>query len=163
MIFSRAALTDLPAIAALEAEGFDTARWSAEAWQAEIEGADRHVLVARQAATDEVVGVATFQVVADAADLHRVVVRGDHRGRGIGRRLVRAGVDWAEARGADRMLLEVESENEAALGLYTALGFQPIARRSDYYAPGLHALVMELPLGRESAALGLGLDEGALA
>ena len=52
------------------------------------------------------------------ADLHRVVVRADQRGRGIGRRLLRAGIDWAHATGAEEVLLEVEVDNAPARGLY---------------------------------------------
>ncbi len=143
MIITRATVDDLPAIEALEREGFEASGWSADAWRAEIEGADRHVLVARDAAGD-VLGVTTFQVVFEVADLHRVVVRADQRGRGIGRRLLRAGIDWAHATGAEEVLLEVEVDNAPARGLYESLGFRPLARRADYYGPGLHALVMAL-------------------
>ena len=68
----------------------------------------------------------------------------DQRGRGIGRRLLRAGIDWAHATGAEEVLLEVEVDNAPARGLYESLGFRPLARRADYYGPGLHALVMAL-------------------
>jgi [ribosomal protein S18]-alanine N-acetyltransferase len=145
MILSRATLADLPQIAVLERDVFEHAGWSPEAWRDEIVGADRHVLVARDA-YGAVVGVATFQVVADVADLHRVVVRPDQRGRGIGGRLVLAGIHWAQAHGAQRVLLEVEAENAPALALYEGLGFRPVGRRADYYGAGVHALVMELAL-----------------
>lgn len=145
MILSRASLADLPQIALLEHEGFEHARWSPEAWREEIAGADRHVLLARDA-DGAVVGVATFQVVADVADLHRVVVCADQRGRGIGGRLVLGGIDWARAAGAERILLEVETENAPALALYRRLGFRSVGRRADYYGVGVHALVMELAL-----------------
>ena len=145
MILSRATLADLPQIAVLEREGFEHAGWSPEAWRDEIVGADRHVLVVRDA-DGAIVGVATFQAVVDVADLHRVVVRADQRGRGIGARLVLAGIDWAQATGAHRVLLEVEAENAPALALYEGLGFRTVGRRSDYYGVGVHALVMELAL-----------------
>lgn len=151
MIFTRATLADLSAIAGLEADGFDHAGWSADAWRAEIEGADRHVVVARTHPDDEVVGVATFQSVYESADLHRVVVRADRRGRGIGAKLVRAGIDWAAAMGAERMLLEVEFDNTAAQRLYDVLGFVPVAERRDYYGAGCHAVVMSLDLMADGA------------
>jgi len=148
VIIGRATLADLDAIAALEQEGFEASRWSADGWRAEIEGADRHVLVARDD-EGEVLGVATFQVVCDVADLHRVVVRADRRGQGIGRRLLRAGIDWARASGADRVLLEVEVDNAPARGLYESLSFRVLARRDDYYAEGQHALVMALDVASQ--------------
>lgn len=145
MIITRAAQTDLPAIVGLEREGFDHASWSEDAWRDEITSTDRHVLVCRD--HDEgVIGVATFQTVADVADLHRVVVRADQRSRGVGRTLVYAGFEWAEAMGADEMMLEVEYDNVAARTLYARLGFTPVSRRDDYYGAGRHALVLSRPL-----------------
>lgn len=147
MIIAMADRLDLDAIEALEADGFTHGRWSRQAWAAELEADDRHVLVAR--APSGVVGVATFQTVADMADLHRVVVDAAHRGRGIARLLVTAGLEWAQAMGAGRMLLEVEVDNTSALALYDRFGFAPVGRRADYYGPGHHALVMERPLREE--------------
>lgn len=88
-------------------------------------------------------GVATLQLVGDTADLHRVVVAPERRGRGIGRALVEAGLAWVAGRGADRVLLEVEHDNAPALALYRGLGFAELARRTDYYGAGRHALVMQ--------------------
>ena len=93
-------------------------------------------------------GVATLQLVGDTADLHRVVVAPNHRGRGIGRALVTAGLAWASGRHASRMLLEVEHDNAPALALYRGLGFAELARRKDYYGAGRHALVMRCDIAR---------------
>ncbi len=150
MIIAQATTDDLDAIVALESEGFDHACWSRDAWAAELTGADRHVLVARS--PGGVVGVATFQTVAEVADLHRVVVRADRRGEGIARRLFTAGTEWAEAMGAERMMLEVEVGNEAALTAYERFGFEPVGRRADYYGPGRDALVMARDLRGELVA-----------
>ncbi len=147
MIICRALVSDLAEIVELEADGFDHARWSESAWLEELTSDDRHVLVTR-GMSGEVTGVATFQTVGDTADLHRVVVRSDVRGQGIGRLLVQAGLEWAEAMGATQMLLEVEANNSVATHLYRNMGFEPIHRRPDYYGEGLHALVMSRPLNQ---------------
>lgn len=147
MIIAMADTADLDAIEALESDGFEHGRWSRDAWAGELAAADRHVLVARGVAG--VVGVATFQTVAETADLHRVVVDAQHRGRGIARRLITAGIEWAQAMGAERMVLEVDVDNASALSLYDRFGFAPIGRRADYYGPGVHALVLERELGTE--------------
>ncbi|MFT4227894.1 GNAT family N-acetyltransferase [Micropruina sp.] len=108
-------------------------------------------------------GVATFQLVADTADLHRVVVAPDQRGRGIGRALVEAGITWAAERHGQRMLLEVEHDNEAALALYRRLGFLELARRKDYYGADRHALVMQRELVRiDETATNDGVRNGEL-
>ncbi|MCW5954321.1 MAG: GNAT family N-acetyltransferase, partial [Propionibacteriaceae bacterium] len=111
MIISAARADDLEQILVLEEFGFDQPqRWSREAWQAELDNSDRLVLV-RHDARGMVVGVATFSLAADMADLLRVIVAPDSRGRGIGGSLIRAGMEWAKAVGADRMLLEVRPDN----------------------------------------------------
>ncbi len=127
----------------------DPAWWSQRSRQARPTDA----LMSRQARRAEVglLGVATFQLVADTADLHRVVVAPEKRGRGIGRALIEAGFTWAAARQGRRMLLEVEHDNDAALALYRRLGFAELARREDYYGAGRHALVMQYDIaGMES-------------
>jgi len=148
VIITQALAADLDEIVALEHGGFEHAVWSAESWLDEIEADDRHVLVSRDF-TGAITGVATFQTVAEVADLHRVVVRSDVRGQGIARRLIQAGTEWAEGLGAERLMLEVEYGNDIARRLYEFLGFLPLAKRSDYYGPGLDALVMHRHLGAD--------------
>ena len=145
MIVSRAQVEDLDAIMALEASGFDHAGWSRDSWVGELTAPDRQVLAYRDA-DDRLVAVATLHLVADFGDLLRVVVAPERRGEGIARKLLVASILMAQAHGAVRILLEVEEDNAPALAVYTRLGFSPIDRRSDYYGPGHHALVMELPI-----------------
>jgi ribosomal-protein-alanine N-acetyltransferase len=146
MIISHARPDDLAGIVELEKVGFDAGeQWSESAWAEELAAHDRYVL-ARFDVNDSIIGVATFSCVADMADLNRVIVHPDFRGRGIGASLVRAGVEWASAVGARRMLLEVRPDNEPAVALYRRLGFAAVTTRRDYYGPGAHALVMLRPL-----------------
>ena len=55
------------------------------------------------------------------------------RRRGIGRALLRRFLADAAALGADQCFLEVRVSNIAAIGLYSAEGFVPVARRAGYY------------------------------
>ncbi len=58
-------------------------------------------------------------------EVKHVGVRREWRGRGLGRELVRWGVGNVRERGAQRVILAVEGENEGAIALYRSLGFQP--------------------------------------
>jgi [ribosomal protein S18]-alanine N-acetyltransferase len=160
MIVSRARLDDLDAIMTLESSGFEHAGWSRDSWAGELSGADRQVLAYRDA-DDRLVAVATLHLIEDFADLLRVVVAPERRGQGIGRKLLIASILMAQASGAVRILLEVETDNLPALAVYTRLGFSPIDRRRDYYGPGLHALVMELPIESLSYSPSSPLEEVA--
>lgn len=148
MIVTTASLADLPAIMSLE-DAFTRASWSEQAWADELTSDGRCTLVEKDA-EGVVRGVATFSAVADVADLNRVVVAPDARRAGIGRRLVLAGLEWASAIGVRQVMLEVEATNSPAIALYEQVGFVSLARRANYYGPNAHALVMALPLGRES-------------
>ena len=146
MIISAATAADLEQILVLEESGFDLPqRWSRDAWQAELDNADRLVLVRRDD-SGSVVGVASFSLAADLADLLRVIVAPESRGRGLGSSLIRAGMEWAKAVGADRMLLEVRPDNAPAVRTYQKLGFATLDRRRDYYGIGMDALVMAVRL-----------------
>jgi [ribosomal protein S18]-alanine N-acetyltransferase len=141
-----AAEADLGAIRALDAEVFGADAWGEVAWRGEWERvpATRHIVVAVE--PGRVVGFAVLSVVAGVADLHRIAVGPAWRRRGIGVALAETLVAEARSRDCDRMLLEVEADNAAALALYGRLGFVEIARRSAYYGPGRDALVLERDL-----------------
>ncbi len=85
---------------------------------------------------------ATFVAVIDAADaglatgapwrgrdgvagLFGMWVAPEARGRGVGRALVAAVVDWSRTGGFERLVLNVADDNRAAIGLYTRAGFEP--------------------------------------
>ena len=151
MIITHARHDDLSEILELEHAGFEASeRWSAAAWAEELASSERYVL-ARLDRDARIMGVATFSCVADMADLLRVIVRPDARGHGVGASLVRAGLEWAGAVGARRMLLEVRPNNAPAIALYRSLGFANLTTRRDYYGPGKHALVMLKPLAAADA------------
>ncbi len=152
MIITHARSGDLPDILELERAAFDDGeQWSESAWADELASPDRYVL-SRLDRDARVIGVATFSCVEDMADLNRVIVRDDARGQGVGASLVRAGLEWAGAVGARRMLLEVRPDNEPAVALYRRLGFAPVTTRRDYYGPGRDALVMLRPLAEDCDA-----------
>ena len=56
----------------------------------------------------------------------------DHRGKGIGRRLLLAGLAHLRSQGVRAVVLTVDSENEAACALYRSLGFKVLTNRLWY-------------------------------
>jgi [ribosomal protein S18]-alanine N-acetyltransferase len=138
---------DAGAIVAIEREAFDDDAWSDALVDLELTAPGRVVVAAEQ--DDVLVGYASAAVIADVADLTRIAVRPDARRSGTARALLHSLLELAAERGAERMMLEVADTNEPALGFYAASGFAEIARRRDYYARGVDAVVMELaPLGQ---------------
>ena len=55
------------------------------------------------------------------------------------------------AAGTQRLFLEVEDGNDAALGLYRSLGAVPVGRREKYYDNGADAAIFSLALSARAA------------
>jgi len=72
---------------------------------------------------------------APIGEIRLVGVLPQWRGRGLGRELLRWGVAQLRARGAGRIHLAVEAENELALGLYRRTGFEPVVEWPHWTRP----------------------------
>jgi mycothiol synthase len=55
--------------------------------------------------------------------IHMLGVDPDHRNRGIGKEVILAGLSYLKSKGLETVELTVDSENEAACGLYRSAGF----------------------------------------
>ncbi|MCL4448898.1 MAG: mycothiol synthase [Actinobacteria bacterium] len=56
-------------------------------------------------------------------EIYVVSVDPDYQGKGLGRQLTVAGLDWLTSRGLDTAMLYVDLTNEKALNLYKSIGF----------------------------------------
>ena len=138
--------TDLDAIVALERESLGQDAWTAPLIREGVEGRlpTVHYLVAR--ADGDLAGYAVVSLAGDIAELQRIAVAAAHRRTGVARSLIDALLEEAATTEADRVLLEVREDNEAALGLYAQSGFVEVDRRPRYYRDGAAAVVMLRPL-----------------
>jgi ribosomal-protein-alanine N-acetyltransferase len=96
-----------------------------------------------------IIGYAVLSVAADEAHVLNLCTAPEVQGRGHGRRLLRALMQLARGRGAQRVFLEVRPSNGAAIALYHDEGFNEIGRRPRYYPAHdgrEDALVMALEL-----------------
>lgn len=59
-----------------------------------------------------------------AGVLHDIIVDPEHRGRGIGRLLLDAALEFFRSRGVPRVVLSTAEQNEAAQRLFTKMGFR---------------------------------------
>ncbi len=92
----------------------------------------------------QLVGYVGLYLSPPDADVQTIAVAPDLQGRGIGRRLLDAAIEFAWAQECTRLFLEVRADNEAALALYGRTGFVRLGRRSRYYADGVDAVNMRL-------------------
>jgi ribosomal-protein-alanine N-acetyltransferase len=139
---------ELGALAELHAACFDEA-WDAEALGALLAMPGAFALIAsegeRPGAGPRAIGLVIARAIAGEAEILALGVRPSARRRGLGRRLLAAGLAEAEARGTGRIFLEVAADNWAAGALYRAAGFAEIGRRDNYYRrPGGGAAALVL-------------------
>jgi ribosomal protein S18 acetylase RimI-like enzyme len=80
-----------------------------------------------------VIGTARVHREDHRAGVYGFVIHPDLQGRGIGRDVLHRMCRTARDAGATVVHLEVATDNDRALNLYTSLGFQPVITE-DYYA-----------------------------
>ena len=127
--------------AALDADLFADAAWSAEVFWAELARPQtRSYTVALEGSS--LIGYAGLMTVGAEADVQTVAVAPPVRGRGLGGVLVRHLLSQAAHAGARTVMLEVRRDNASALRLYRGNGFEQLAVRRGYYGPGEDAVIM---------------------
>ena len=90
-------------------------------------------IVAEGAEGEAVSGYCITRWVEDEAELLNIAVADEHRGRGIGGRLLDDAVQAMEGKGIRHIFLEVRNSNAAARALYASRGFRELSRRTGYY------------------------------
>ena len=77
---------------------------------------------------DEAIGFGLAVYERKAIGLFDIVVAPHQRGRGNGRRLTNALLQWGRQMGAQNAYLQVRAQNEGAQNLYAGIGFQEVYR-----------------------------------
>ena len=96
-----------------------------------------------------VAGYLCLKLVLDEAEILDVAVDGSLRGRGVGRTLVESALELCRAQSAALVWLEVRVTNQAAISLYSLLGFRESGRRKRYYEDGEDAMLMDYTFERK--------------
>lgn len=147
---------DIPAMAHLERVTFPEDAWSEASFWSELAQRPRRAYVvavpeADVAGPGPLLGQAGIDLAGEVADVMTVAVDPAARGRGVGARLLQCLHERALASGAGGVMLEVRSDNTAALGLYLHRGYRTVRTRPGYYrstggAPPVDALVLRKEL-----------------
>jgi ribosomal protein S18 acetylase RimI-like enzyme len=150
--------SDIDDLVRLEERAFATDRLTRRRFAALAKSRSANLVVARVG--PELAGYALVLTRrgSPAARLYSLAVSPDFAGRRLGARLLRAAECAARDRGADRMRLEVRSDNDKAIQLYCRHGYALTGRREAYYEDGMAALRFARRLdgahGPRAAALG---------
>jgi ribosomal-protein-alanine N-acetyltransferase len=146
IVYRIATAFDLPVFVSLDKALFPYSPWSSSQYKEEFYSPTRHFVVALDDQQSIVGYAGVFAPGAAEADVLTVGVVPEHRGQGIAKALMALITDWAMAQGSTAMMLEVKTDNSAAIGLYESLGYTKLNVRKDYLGQGLDAQVMRLEL-----------------
>lgn len=134
----------VPQIAALEQLCFSDP-WSEASVRGELLNPLSLWLVAEE--DGKAVGYIGSQSVPPEADVMNLAVAPEYRKRGIGESLLCTMAELLHSKGIEALFLEVRASNEAAIALYTKLGFVRVGRRKKYYVnPQEDALILRKEL-----------------
>ncbi len=101
----------------------------------------------------EIAGYVTARAGKQNGHLMTLDVAPDWRRQGAGGVLLRRAEDYAAGRGLRKMLLEVGVDNHPARAFYQRAGYRELRLLSDYYAPGVHGMLMEKMLENSFPAI----------
>jgi ribosomal-protein-alanine N-acetyltransferase len=144
-------LDELPSVLEIENLSFPTP-WSLSSFRYEmLENPYASLFGARMAGVPGVVGFACAWVIDQEMKINNLAVHPRWRSQGVGGRLLDHLLEFARRQGCLEASLEVRPSNQAALRLYSRIGFVPIGRRKAYYSDTHEdAVVMLCRLGLRS-------------
>ena len=164
-IVRRACVADLGRVLAIEQESATAAHWGQQDYAAfcrpdaeEGKVVAKALFVAHKIHSQQILGFAAFQVILAAGEcgLENMGVDENWRRRGVGGRLLAAGLLWCRGWRAmpenvsgqdDCLWLEVRASNGVAIAFYRQAGFVEVGRRIAYYSqPEEDALQMSKTL-----------------
>ena len=131
---------DLDAVAELEQLSFSIP-WSYENLEQGLSnGLDQYLVWEENGMA---AGYINFRILAGEGEIERVAVHPLLRGRGFGRKLMEAMVEYASGQGVRDITLDVRVNNQTAINLYESCGFVKEAIRKYYYRePTEDAIIM---------------------
>jgi ribosomal-protein-alanine N-acetyltransferase len=146
--FRQPTALDVPVLVSLERTLFTLDPWTVGQFKEEIAelGKTRQYVIALN--DGSIIGYAGIMVVAAGvpADLLTIAVLPDFRGQSIAQAMLAELENWAKSKGANEVILEVDTKNESAIRLYNFARYEQISTRANYYALGVDALIMRKEL-----------------
>ena len=91
---------------------------------------------------NQVIGYIGGWLVAEELEIINFVIDPAYWHQGIGQTMFNALIDYAKAKGAKTVSLEVKESNQRAINFYTLQGLKMVRVRKNYYHDGQDAIVM---------------------
>lgn len=139
---------DVPVLVGIEKSVFPESPWSAAQFREELSGVPktRKYMVAID--ENQIVGYGGIALAGNVADIHTLTVIPSHRNQGIATTMLHQLEEWGRSKKIEAFMLEMREGNIEAQPLYEKRGYAVVSRRDNYYAPGIHALIMRKELAQ---------------
>lgn len=129
-VIRRMTMADVDGVAAVEAATFPKP-WSRDAFISEMNNVAARYMVAEL--DGQIIGFAGAWIIIDESHITNIAILSEHRGKGYGRLVTEALLQYLSNLGAAYATLEVRRSNEVAQQLYASLGFLRLGVRKRYY------------------------------
>ena len=143
LVIDNMTLSDLAEIANNLTSDFDEF-WNSSILESEIKNPLSQYIIAK--INKEIVGFAGVIDTVDQLEITNIVVRKDFRKKGIGNELLTELIKLAKENDKEKITLEVNNTNLAAIKLYEKNGFKNVGFRKKYYNNTYDANIMTLKL-----------------
>lgn len=130
MLIRKMEARDVSGVARIEQENFSMP-WSEKAFMDSLSQEEALFLVAEE--EDRVLGYIGIYLSFEEGEITNVSVDSSSRNKGVGSELVEQLKKEAQARGTEKIFLEVRVSNEPAIRLYEKQGFEQVGCRKNFY------------------------------
>ena len=130
MLIRKMEARDVSWMARIEQENFSMP-WSEKAFMDSLSLEEALFLVAEE--EDRVLGYIGIYLSFEEGEITNVSVDSSSRNKGVGSELVEQLKKEAQARGTEKIFLEVRVSNEPAIRLYEKQGFEQVGCRKNFY------------------------------
>ena len=118
--------------------------WSKESWDRCISNFDNYKLFIYSDESSHIIGFSLFNIskLDKLAHLLKIVINPKYRNKKVAYNVLSSNVLELSKIGLNKIFLEVEVTNSAAIGLYKKCGLKEIHIKKNFYGSDRHALIM---------------------
>lgn len=133
--------------------------WARGTFEADLEDEMKAIWVAES--DGKILGyLDAFVLPSVNGEILRIATDPEYRKQRVAHNLLNFMLCYCNLIAAEKMLLEVNSENEAAIALYKSFDFKEDGRREKYYDGKYDAILMSRTVSLESRVLQLDIEDG---